>query len=69
MTRDLGYDIYVDEMTSALSGVDDASKLIDQMWQSIDPLQRKLYEDKALKGKSVNLRINANVYHLKLDVI
>ena len=47
---DLGYDIYVNEMTAALAGVDDAASLIDQMWQSIDPLQRKLYEDKAVKG-------------------
>ena len=47
---DLGYDIYVNEMTAALAGVDDAASLIDQMWQSIDPLQRKLYEDKAIKG-------------------
>ena len=52
-----GYNIFFDEMSNAIGAQlenmdeDEKEELIRSMWNSIDALQRKIYEEKAEKSK------------------
>ena len=54
-TDELGYSVYYDEMAKFLSQKNLPSSeleiIIQNMWNSIDQLQKKIYHDKAKKGK------------------
>ena len=56
---ELGYSVYYDEMAKFLSQKNLPSSeleiIIQNMWNSIDQLQKKIYHDKAKKGKNPKL--------------
>ena len=55
-TDDLGYSVYYDEMAKFLSQKNlppsELEIIIQNMWNSIDQLQKKIYHDKAKKGNT-----------------
>ena len=61
---ELGYSVYYDEMAKFLSQknlpASELEVIIQNMWNSIDQLQKKIYHDKAKKGKTPDpdLKIN-----------
>ena len=56
-TDELGYSVYYDEMAKFLSQKNLPSSeleiIIQNMWNSIDQLQKKIYHDKAKKGNTL----------------
>ena len=52
--EEAGYSVYFDEMSKFLSQNNlpnsELEIIIQNMWNSIDQLQRKIYQDKAKKG-------------------
>ena len=61
---ELGYSVYYDEMAKFLSQKNLPSSeleiIIQNMWNSIDQLQKKIYHDKAKKGK-ISTRIRPEI--------
>ena len=59
-TDELGYSVYYDEMAKFLSQKNLPSSeleiIIQNMWNSIDQLQKKIYHDKAKKGKKIRVQ-------------
>ena len=55
---ELGYSVYYDEMAKFLSQknlpASELEVIIQNMWNSIDQLQKKIYHDKAKKGKTAD---------------
>ena len=61
---ELGYSVYYDEMAKFLSQKNLPSSelevIIQNMWNSIDQLQKKIYHDKAKKGKTSDPGLRTN---------